>query len=316
MRINFELLDLRAFLAVYDHRSFREAADLLNLSQPALSRRVQALEGRLSVPLLERSTRHVLPTAAGRRFEPMARRLLEELDTSLVSIGAAGDQHSGRLTIACLPSAATYFLPRVIRKFSTRFPLVRLRVLERLVVDGLQSVIRGEAEFGINVNDPTETDVTFLRLIEDPFVFVCNRRHPLARKRAIVWQDLSGQSLIGIGRAADSGNRALLDDALSKANMQLDWRYEVNNFTTALRLIEDDLGTAVMPRMGSPKRRNSSITLVPIGPLKLTRSIGIIERRKGRLSPPAKYLRDILIAEAQRTPATASRSSRENKQAC
>jgi DNA-binding transcriptional LysR family regulator len=283
------------------------------LSQPALSRRVQALENRLRVPLLERSTRHVLPTAAGFRFEPMARRLLEELDTSLASIGAAGDQHSGRLTIASLPSAATYFLPRVMKKFSVRFPLVRLRVLERLVVEGLQCVIRGEAEFGINVNVPTETDVTFLPLLDDPYVFVCNRKHSLAKKKSIVWQDLCGQSLIGIGRAADSGNRAVLDDVLSKAKIQLNWRYEVNNFTTALRLIEDNLGAAIMPSMGSPRRRNSGITIVPLGPHNLTRSIGIIERRRGRLSPPAMYLRDILIAETQGALQTSGRSSRKRK---
>jgi DNA-binding transcriptional LysR family regulator len=315
MSINFELLDLRAFIAVYDHRSFREAADLLHLSQPALSRRVQALEKRLRVPLFERSTRHVLPTAVGLRFEPMARRLLEELDVSLNSIGAGGDQQSGQLTIASLPSAAAYFLPRVMDKFSTRFPLVRLRVLERLVVECLQCVIRGEAEFGINVHVPTEIDVTFLQLLDDPYVFVCNRRHPLARKKSIVWQDLSGHSLIGIGRAVDSGNRALLDDVLRKVNIQLNWRYEVNNFTTALRLIEENLGAAVMPSMGSTRTRNLGITTVPLSPLNLTRSIGIIERRRGRLSTPAKHLKDILIAETLRGLQPSTRSLRKRNPA-
>jgi DNA-binding transcriptional LysR family regulator len=302
MSINFELLDLRAFLTVYDLRSFREAADVLHLSQPALSRRVQALEHRLRVPLLERSTRHVLPTAAGRRFEPMARRLLGELDASLVSIGAAGDQHTGQLIIASLPSTATYFLPRVMRKFKKRFPLVRLRVLERLVVDGLQCVLRGEAEFGINVNNPTEPDVTFLPLMDDPYVFVCNRRHPLARRKFTLWEELSGESLIGIGRTADSGNRALLDDVLSKARVQPNWPYEVDTFTTALRLIEHGLGAAVMPSMGAHISRGSAISYVPIRSTQLTRSIGIIERRKGRLSPPAKYLRDILTAATPTKP--------------
>jgi DNA-binding transcriptional LysR family regulator len=178
--------------------------------------------------------------------------------------------------------------------------LVRLRILERLVVDAVQSVIRGEAEFGINVNVPTEIEVAFLPLIDDPYVFVCNRKHPLAKKKSIVWHDLAGQSLIGIGRAADSGNRALLDDVLNKAAIRLDCCYEVNNFTTALQLIEANLGAAVMPRMGSLPRRNSAIIAVPLSPLNLARQIGIIERRRGRLSPPAKYLKDLLIAESLR----------------
>ena len=298
MSINFELLDLRAFLFVYDYRSFRVAAGLLHLSQPALSRRVQSLEKRLRVPLFERSTRHVLPTAAGLRFEPMARRLLEELDASLISIGAADDQHRGQLTIASLPSAAAYLLPRVLKKFDAQFPLVRLRVLERLSTGGLQCVISGEAEFGINVNLPTEVDVTFSHLLDDPYVLVCNHRHPLAKRTCVAWKDLAGQSLIGIGRAPDSGNRALLEDVLSKTKIQIKWRYEVNNFSTALQLIEDNLGAAVMPSIGSP-RRARKITAVPLSPLNLARSIGIIERRRGRLSAPAKYLRNILIDETQ-----------------
>src|SRR5262249_56202764 len=99
MSINFELLDLRAFLAVFDHSSFNKAAELLNLSQPALSRRIQALEARLGTALLERSTRQVAPTSAGRRLEPMARRLLDEFDTSLLSITPIADRPTRHLPI-------------------------------------------------------------------------------------------------------------------------------------------------------------------------------------------------------------------------
>jgi DNA-binding transcriptional LysR family regulator len=299
MSINFELLDLRAFLAVHELRSFNKAAEVLNLSQPALSRRVQNLEDKLRVSLLERSTRHVLPTVAGRSFEPMARRLLEELETSLASIGSFGEQQTGQVTIAALPSASLHFLPRLIKKFSARYPLMRLRVLDRLILEGFECIIRGEAEFGINVSDPTETDISFTPLLDDPYAFVCHRSHPLARKKRITWQDLRGHPLICIGRASDSGNRVLFDDVLAKTKLQLNWLYEVYNYTTALRLIESGVGASVMPRLGVPKNRHSPVTTVPIGPSELTRSVGIIERRKGRLSPAAKYLKDVLIEECR-----------------
>src|SRR3954464_1315752 len=74
--MNCELLDLRAFLAVLDLRSFVKSAQMLNISQPALSRRIQALEAAFGAPLLERTTRSVTPTALGRELEPMIRRLL------------------------------------------------------------------------------------------------------------------------------------------------------------------------------------------------------------------------------------------------
>jgi hypothetical protein len=74
MSINLELLDLRAFLAIFDTSSFRKSANLLSLSQPALSRRVQRLETQLRACLFERSTRRVEATVAGQRFEPVATR--------------------------------------------------------------------------------------------------------------------------------------------------------------------------------------------------------------------------------------------------
>jgi DNA-binding transcriptional LysR family regulator len=299
MSINFELLDLRAFLAVYQFRSFHEAAAHLNLSQPALSRRVQSLEAKLQVALLERSTRRVLPTATGRAFEPMARRLLEELDTSLVSVGGIGHQQSGQITIASLPSATVHFLPRIIGKFRAKFPLIRVRILDRLVADGFECVARGEAEFGINVSNPTETDLNFLHLLDDPYVFVCHREHPLARRRRVAWQDLCGHSLISVGRAAGSGNRALFDGVLGKADLRLNWLYEVYSFPTALRLIEAGLGGAIMPRLGTPQGRDLNITTKLIGPMEMMRSVGIIERRESRLSPPAQYLRDMMIADCR-----------------
>jgi DNA-binding transcriptional LysR family regulator len=296
MSINFELLDLRAFLAVFDHQSFHKAAELLNLSQPALSRRIQGLEARLGTPLLERSTRQVAPTAAGRRLEPMARRLLDEFDASLLSISGIGERQSGQITIASIPTAVVYFLPRVIKHFNLRYPLIRLRVLDRAPQEALESVVHGEVEFGINMIGSTETDVRFTHLLDDPYVLVCRRDHPLAKRRNIAWRDLAGHPLIRIGRP-NMGNRALLDGALTKANVRLDWFHEVNNLTTALGLVQAGLGASVLPRLATPHGPHPQIITKPIRMPEVTRAIGIVERRKGRLSPVAKYFRDMLIAD-------------------
>ena len=82
-RINCEILDLRAFLLVVELGSFHRTAEALNLSQPALSRRIQKLEAAIGGPLLERTTRHVAPTAMGQELLPLVRRMLEEFDGSL-----------------------------------------------------------------------------------------------------------------------------------------------------------------------------------------------------------------------------------------
>lgn len=294
MSINFALLDVRAFLAVFDLASFHKAADLLNISQPALSRRIQALEASLGTPLLERSTRHVAPTAAGRKLEPMVRRLLDELDSSMLSISDIGERQSGQITISSIPTAVIYVLPRALRKFHVRYPLIRFRVLDRSPQEALESVVQGEVEFGINMVGATETDVAFTPLLTDPYVLVCRRDHPLAKRRAVRWHDLAGHALIRIGRA-NSGNRAVLDAALASENVRLDWLYEVNNLTTSLGLVEAGLGASILPRLATPRTRHKVLVTLPIRAPEVTRTIGIVERRKGRLSPAAKFFRDMLI---------------------
>ena len=134
-RINCEILDLRAFLMVVELGSFHRTAEALNLSQPALSRRIQKLEAAIGAPLLERTTRHVAPTAIGEDLLPLVRRMLEEFDGSLFA-SRDPKRRGGIVSMACLPTAAFYFLPEVIRTFSVDHPEIRFRILDLPATDG------------------------------------------------------------------------------------------------------------------------------------------------------------------------------------
>lgn len=298
MRINFELLDIRAFLAVLDLGSFHKAAAALNMSQPALSRRIQSLEAAIGAPLLERTTRHVAPTTVGRSLAPMARRLLDEFEESLLGTTGIGDRQSGQITLACVPTAVFYFLPRAIEQFSARFPQIRFRILDLSANDGLESVARGEAEFGINLIGSTDPDLSFTSLLEDPFVLACRRDHSLATKRRLVWKDLEGEALIGVSRA--SGNRMILEAALMKSRVRLNFHFEVNHLTTSLGLVERGLGISVLPKLATPPPGHPVIVTRTIADPEIKRTIGIVERRAARLSPAAQRFRDMLVATWQR----------------
>jgi DNA-binding transcriptional LysR family regulator len=99
-RINFDLADLRAFLAVADLGSFTAAAAELHLSQSALSRRIDKLEGALTVRLFERTTRRVDLTPVGREFARRARELVDGIDESLLGIRDIGARMRGEVTVA------------------------------------------------------------------------------------------------------------------------------------------------------------------------------------------------------------------------
>src|SRR6185369_11017144 len=124
---------------------FRQAAELLHLSPPALSRRIQALETRLATPLFERSTRRVTPTAAAAKFERLARRMLNEIDTGLMAMTGVGNSASDQIAIASIPAAATHFLPQAITQLGMQYPHVQVRILECMPEQGLDWVRSGEA---------------------------------------------------------------------------------------------------------------------------------------------------------------------------
>lgn len=296
MSINFELLDLRAFLAVLDFGTFHKAAEQLNLSQPALSRRIQTMESKLGTALLERSTRHVSPTEAGRKLEPMARRLVVELETSLLSINGSDERQSGRVTIGAIPTAVVCLLPAIMSQFHDRFPLMGLTVLDRTPQEALELVIGGEVEFGINMILSEHAAVTFTPLVEDPYIVACSRGSALARKQNLKWRDLVGHRMIRVGRPK-SGNRAFLDRVLAQADLDLDWFYEVNNLETALHLVEEGLGPAILPQMATQAGKHPSLAIKKVNAPEVFRRVGIVERRKGRLSPPAQYLKEMLLQE-------------------
>lgn len=293
MRINFELLDLRAFLAVVDFGGFHRAAEFLNMSQPALSRRVQGLETAVGAPLFERSTRKVALTATGRGLEPLVRRMIDEFENSLLSIGDLGRHQQGQVTIACIPTAAFYFLPRAVQAFNALYPKIRFRIVDEGARECLASVARGEVEFGLNLLGAADPDLSFTPLADDPFVLCCRRDHPLASAKEVTWRDLEGLQLIGVSRS--SGNRLLLDSALSKSNIKLQWLCEVNHLSTSLGLVEAGLGASILPKLATPQADHPFLITKPIvGPV-VSRTIGIVERRRSRLSSAAQRFRDMLV---------------------
>jgi len=297
MRNNFEFLDLRAFLAVLELSSFHEAATVLHLSPPALSRRIRGLEEAVGAQLIERTTRRVAPTQIGRELAPLVRRLVDEFEESILSISELGGRHRAQVTLASVPTAAFYFLPRVIEAFNHRFPGIRFRIMDLSANEGLDAVANGEVEFGINITGATRDDLIFTPLMEDPFVLACRRDHPFALEKTLPWSALEGQPLIGVSKK--SGNRAVLDQALAMADLRLNlnWFYEVNHLSTSLGLVEAGLGISVLPRLATPQREHPLIATVQLENPVVVRSIGLVERRGARLSPSALRFRDMLINE-------------------
>lgn len=235
MGVNFDLNDLQAFRAVVELGSFRKAAEAVSISQPALSRRIDKLEEALGVRLFERTTRSVTLTTVGRVFAPSAEQLLDDLDVALLGIRDVSSSRLGHVTIACVPSVAYYFLPNVIASYHRRFPRIRVKLLDSSANEVLGAVISGEADFGVSFMGSQESEIEFKVLLQERFVAACRRDHPLARKKRVTWSELYEHEYVSVDKT--SGNRLLLDQALSAVAPRAPSVCETRHVTTMLGLV-------------------------------------------------------------------------------
>jgi DNA-binding transcriptional LysR family regulator len=295
--MNFDLGDLRAFLAVADGGSFRAAAELMHLSQSALSRRIDKLEEALGVQLFSRTTRKVDLTTVGRAFVHRARNVLNEVDNALLGIQDVAERISGEVTLACVPSAVGYFLPAVFKEYQGRYPNIRIRLMDESSSDVLLAVTRSQADFGVTYIGTQESDIDFRPLIEEAFVLACPPDHALAKRRSVAWRDICEHRYLTL--AQGSGNRFLIDQALAHVPNRPRWVCEVQHVPALVSLVAAGLGVGVVPRMALPPHGHQGLAAVTLVEPRVSRTLGLISRRGKPLPTAARLLYELLMAQSR-----------------
>lgn len=291
-QLRFDLSDLQAMVAVVEQGGFRAAALALNISQPALSRRIGKLEDALNVKLFERTTRRVALTLVGREFFAKAVEILNGVETSLHNISDISHTHFGQITVACVPSIAHNFLAPILQRFNAQFPLIRIRIVDEGAHEVLNNLARGDSDFGINFLGAREQGIDFEPILQESFVMACLPDHPLARRRAVNWQDIGKYPYMTVAKS--SGNRMMLDMAMAPSEKQPASFIEVRHVSTLLEMVKAGLGIAVVPQLAMPSDRSSVLRAIPLKEPAITRTLGII-RRSGRVfSPGAQNLYEML----------------------
>ena len=292
-----DMLGLQAFLAVAEHGSFHAGADSLHISSTALTRRLQNLEAVLGVQLVERTTRSLALTVIGQNFLPQARRLLADISSAMLGIREAGQASRGNVTLACMPTVGVQFLPAVIQAYSALFPGNRIKILDHSSAGVAGAILQREAEFGISITESYDPALERVPLLDDRFVLACRDDHPLARRRSIAWSQLEGHALIVPGPG--SSNRPLLDAALAPSGLNLPFVYEVQRSSTAVGLVAQGVGAAVVPRLAVQAGTYPRIVLIALAQPTVRRSFALLSRKGAVLSPAAQALYRLILSMAK-----------------
>lgn len=296
MRINYDFGDLEAFLTVKECGSFHLAGERLNLSQSAVTRRVQKLEEALGSVLFHRSTRSVKPTLAAKRLEARARAMLEDaIETSQAMRDesvAFEHQRSAVVTIAIIPTIAARIFAPAIAQFRASGSGARIQIMDGSANDVAECVAQGEADFGICSLPVLEANTDFEPLFEEEIGVVLHPGHPLADRAELRWRDIADQELILPARG--TGNRLLIDEARASAKASLFWTFEAARSTTALDLAASRLGLALLPKSIMASAKGRELVFRDLRDPQIKRPIGLLTRIGLTETRPVRALKDAI----------------------
>jgi DNA-binding transcriptional LysR family regulator len=145
----FEISQLRCFVAVAEELHFSRAAERLSMTQPPLSRQIRLLEHHVGAQLLERNSRTVRLTAAGKAFLPEAMRILRMAEEAAFTARRAAKGEQGALAIGFTSASGYSLLPEVVRRLRERSPAISLNLKELVSTEQVEALNTGELDLGL-----------------------------------------------------------------------------------------------------------------------------------------------------------------------
>lgn len=297
-----ELAELATFVSVVRTGSFTVTGEQLHVSQPAVSRRIAALEAELGVPLLERLSAGVRMSEQGRAFLPHAERALAAADDARAAVEDLQTAPSGELTLAVVGTLAGGEVGAALSRFHLEHPAVEVRLTTALS-DGVSAAVRsGEAALGLRYFEDPHPDLASIEVRREPLLLACAPNHPLAASGRAAPRDLQSQPWVCFpskpGLAGEPYVR-LLEEQLAVNRIEPASITEIDSLTAQKRLVEANFGVALFTETAIEEelQRGSLVRLVS-PKVETAIPIAAIHRRSAHLTRAATRLMELLSAPA------------------
>ncbi len=268
------LRQLQVFQAVYQQQGYGRAADLLGLTQPAVSAQIKQLEQALGLKLFEIVGRKVYCTAAGEMVADSVAIIFEQLRVLQNDIHALEGQISGDLRIAAV-NTAQYVVPYLLKPFRERYPEVNisLHVVNR--AKAIQRLNENKDDLVVMGIVPTERPLTSIPFLDNELVPVVAPEHTLAKQQAsqerVTLADFLAADVLV--REPGSGSRLALEQHCHQVRHTLLPAMEIGSNDALKHAVIAGLGVAVLPRLGIlPELRTGALTVLDIEGFPLRRS--------------------------------------------
>ena len=266
-----QLKQLKTLIAIADTGSFHAAAEVVCITQSAVSMQMKNLEEQLQIELFERSVRPPRLSNSAQLILEQARKIVELSDNLLETSPVAG-QFSGFIRIGSIPGVS-FMLPDTLCLLRDKYRDLQLRVFSNYTDELITQVLTGKLDAAV-VTQPSELDahLTSRQILVEPMVVLAPKDMTGTSDEVL----LKTQPLISFNRKAEVSRR--IEEALLQRRIKVDPIMEMDTLETFQMMIQRGLGIGILPVSSVRKHLRDELYIVPFGTPPLTRKITLIQR--------------------------------------
>ncbi|MGQ9635838.1 MAG: LysR family transcriptional regulator [Bryobacteraceae bacterium] len=296
---------LKLFRDIVQSRSVSRGAALNGISQSAASQHLQELEKMFGTQLLDRSTRPITPTEAGRVYYEFCRDVLrrkEELDVALEKVKGRAE---GTVRVAAIYSVGISDMAGLEEEFARRMPSAELRVEYLRPEKVYKAVVNDQADLGLLSYPEPSKEVTAIPWRLEPMMVAAAPKHELALRKTLRPQDLEGQDFVAFDDDLRVGRE--VKRFLKEQGVEVNVVMHFDNIQTMKEAVALGTGVSILPvRILRMDIEQGRLVAIPLEGINLVRPLGIIHRRKKKLSRAMQCFLELLQESAAReTPSDA-----------
>ena len=283
----------KLFRDIAQSRSVSKGARQNGISQSAASQHLQDLEEQLGLALLDRGSRPLLVTDAGKLYLEMCRDLLRRRDEFQAALERMKTEVEGTVRVASIYSVGLSEMSQLEQEFSRRYPEAHLDVEYLRPEKVYEAVVTDRADLGLLSYPEATKEVTVLPWRQEEMVVAASPYHALAEKSEVRPEDLEGLDFVGFDE--DLPIRRDIDRFLREHHVEVNLTLHFDNLQMIKEAVAHGEGVSIMPaRIMEEEVKQGRLVPIPISSLRLYRPVGIVHRRKKRFHRAGQAFLELL----------------------
>ena len=300
---------LRVFRAVAEEMSFRKAAEVLHLSQPAVSQQIRALEDEVGVRLFDRGGgdghgSQIALTEAGHVLLGYAKTAAQTMEEARRALAELNEEVTGELKLGASTTVAQYVLPRILGAFLRQYPQVRLSVISGNTEQIAEAVAEEKVALGIIEGPAMRRDLKAERMVRDEMVLIVGPQHAWVNRKGdgVALDELTTVPLLL--RERGSGSRRVIERALKRAGLPLRSLrvvMELDSTEAIISGVEAELGVGFVSRWAIGKAlRLGTVRVIRVTGLEIQRDFSFIRIAGAELTGAAAAFQRFAAGASER----------------